>query len=104
MRNTFIQLCILILAITGIHFLKFMQSGFINGRIYPAGLRNTVVAISGDDSVKTVSENGSFGLMVKPGIWKVIVYSKDMPANVVRENLMVKERKNISLGEIRLSE
>ncbi len=67
-------------------------------------MRNTVVAINGDDSVKTVSENGSFGLIVKPGIWKVVVYTKNAPANLIKDKITVTERKNISLGEIRLVE
>lgn len=103
-RTSLIQLCIIIVAITGIHSFKIMKSGFINGKIYPAALNNTIVAIDGKDSVSAISENGSFGLMVKPGLWKIMVFSKGLPLGVVRKEVRVLEGKDVSLGEIRLTE
>jgi len=103
-RNSIFQLCFILLAITGIHSFKIMKSGFINGRIYPSGVKNTIVAIDGTDSVTTISENGSFGMMVKPGTWKILVYSKGLPVGIVRKDVKVVEGKDISLGEIWLTE
>lgn len=104
MRKALVELCLLLLAITGIHTLKIMQNGSINGKVYPAGIVKSVVAVNGTDSVITMSENGNFALIVKPGVWKVIFAVNKQTRNVIRENVQVTEGKNINLGEIRLSE
>ena len=102
MRKASLQLCFLLLAITGIHSFKIMQSGFINGKVYPSDNIESVVAVNGTDSVKVTSENGYFALMVKPGIWKVIVDAKQPYKNIIQENVEVSGGKNIDLGEMRL--
>jgi len=84
--------------------MRFMQTGFIKGKLYPAYWSNSVVAVNGKDSVKVKSENGYFGMRVKPGVWKVVVDAKEHAGNVVREKVEVNEGENINLGEIRLSE
>ena len=104
MRKALLELCLIVLAITGIHTLKIMQSCSINGKVYPAGAVKSVVAVNGTDSVITISENGNFALMVRPGVWKVIFAMNKQTRNVVRENVQVTEGKSINLGEIRLSQ
>ncbi len=102
MRKAFLELFLLVIAIAGIHTVRIMRSGFINGKVYPANIPGTVVAVNGEDSVIATSKNGYFGMRVPPGMWKVIV--KARPGNVVRENLEVNEGQNVNLGEIRLTE
>ncbi|HTQ28440.1 MAG TPA: hypothetical protein VMI35_09940 [Puia sp.] len=105
MRRAFVELCLILVAIIGIHTTRIIQhSGFIKGKLYPAGPGSSVVAINGRDSVKVVSEHGYFGMRVKPGTWKVIIDVNDHGANVVRENLQVGEGQDINLGEIRMTE
>jgi hypothetical protein len=104
MRTALLELCIILIAIIGVHTMRLMQTGFIKGKLYPAGWSNKVVAISGTDSVKVLSENGYFGMRVKPGVWKVVVDAKEHAGNVIRENVEVSEGENINLGEIRLTE
>lgn len=103
MRKALLELCLLVMAIVGVHTARIMRSGFINGKVYPAGVAESVVAVSGEDSVKVISKNGYFGMRVEPGLWKVIVTAHPKN-NVVRENLEVNEGQNINLGEIRLTE
>src|ERR1035437_1557027 len=104
MRKAALELFCLLLIITSIHTLRIMRSGFINGKVYPANSIESVMAVNGTDSVKTMSENGSFAIMVNPGIWKVVVAMKEQTRNVIRENVEVTGGKEINLGEIRLSE
>ena len=104
MRKALLELCLLIAAIAGIHTVRVMRSGFINGKLYPANTNESVLAINGDDSVRTFSKNGYFGMKVKPGIWKVIVAAKSQTGNIVRDNLEVNEGQNVNLGEIKLTE
>jgi hypothetical protein len=104
MRKAFVELCIILLAIIGIHTARLMHGAIINGKLLPAKSENSVLAISGTDSVRAISKNGYFGLRVKPGIWKVVVGMNDRTSNVIRENLKVDDGENINLGEIRVSE
>jgi hypothetical protein len=104
MRKALLELCILVAGIVGIHTARIMRSGFINGKVYPANIAESVVAVNGGDSVKVISKNGYFGMRVEPGLWKVIVTARPKNNNVVRENLEVNEGQNINLGEIRLTE
>jgi hypothetical protein len=104
MRKAGVELCVVLLVIASIHTLRIMRSGFINGKVYPANSVESVMAVNGTDSVKAVSEDGSFAMMLNPGIWKVVVGMKEQTRNVIRENVEVIGGKQINLGEIRLSE
>jgi hypothetical protein len=104
MRRALAELCLILLGIIGIHSVRIMQSGYIKGKLYPAGPGNSIVAINGTDSVKVESRNGDFGMRVTPGVWKVVVGVKERTGNVIRENLEVNQGENINLGIIRLSE
>jgi hypothetical protein len=68
-----VQLCFLIISITGIHAIKIMRTPSIKGKVSPAKNVKEVVMISRKDSVKASVENGAFNVAVSPGIWKVII-------------------------------
>jgi hypothetical protein len=104
MRRNALELCLVLCVIAGIHTWRIMRTGTINGKVFPATTVESVMAVSGTDSVKTISENGSFAMMVDPGTWKVLVAMKEQTPNVIRENVEVTSGKQIDLGEIRLSE
>jgi hypothetical protein len=104
MRKAFVELCFILVAIIGIHTARVMKGSFINGKLLHANGDNSVLAISGRDSVRAVSKNGYFGLHVRPGTWKVVVGLNDGAGNVVRENVKVDDGENINLGEISVSE
>ena len=61
MRKAHLELLLIIIAIIGIHSARSSQGGFINGKLYPMNAGESVVAISGKDSVKSLSRNGYFG-------------------------------------------
>ncbi len=104
MRTALLEFCLVVTAIVCIHTVRIMRSSTIKGKVYPANVAESIVAINGSDSVKAISKNGYFGMKVKPGIWKVIVGMNTPVKNVVRERLEVTEGENINLGEIRLAE
>lgn len=105
MRKAFFQLCLLISAIACVHAVRILRTASINGMVYPANLKESFLATSGSDSVRTVSKNGHFNMKVAPGMWKVVVdFKTGSNSSVIRENLEVNEGENINLGEIRLSE
>jgi hypothetical protein len=62
----------------------------------------SVLAVSGSDSVRAISEDGQFALMVNPGTWKVIVAGKEN--SVICDHVEVSEGKKTNLGEIRFSQ
>ena len=103
MRTALFELCLIIVAIAGIHTTRIEQKSLVNGKLYPATGSDMVLAVSGNDSVRTMSKDGYFNMKLKPGVWKVVV-AKTRVINVVRENLEVGEGEKINLGEIRLSE
>jgi hypothetical protein len=104
MRKALTELGLIVAGIVIFHTVRTMRSGSINGKVYPANEAESVVAVNGSDSVRTMSKNGYFGMKVRPGVWKVIVAVKKQPGNVVMENLQVNQGENINLGEIRLAE
>ena len=104
MRKAVWELNFVILAIICIHVVSALPSGFISGKIYPVNMGESVVAIRGTDSVRTMSKNGFFVMRVRPGHWKIIVSGKEQTQNIVRDNLIVNQGQQVNLGEIRLTE
>jgi len=104
MRRALVELSLVLLAVICVHTVTIMRSGSIHLRVYPAHLGESVMAISGTDSVRAMSRDGYFGMKVRPGTWKVVVANKELTQNVIRENLLVNQGENINLGEIRLAE
>lgn len=104
MRMALLELCLIITAVICIHTVRIVHGESINGKVFPANVAESVIAVNGNDSVRAISKNGYFGMKVKPGVWKIMVGMKAQPTNVIRENLEVTEGENINLGEIRLSE
>jgi hypothetical protein len=104
MRKAGLELFLLVVVITGMHTFKIMKIGSIKGRVYPSNTLESVVAVNGTDSVRAMSENGSFAMILRPGVWKVIFAVRQQARNIIRDNIEVAEGKNTNLGEIRLSE
>lgn len=105
MRKAGWELGLVLVFVIFLHTLRITKSGYINGKVFPANSAQSVMAVNGTDSVKTISENGSFAMMVNPGTWKVVVVAmNEQTRNVIRENVEVTGGKEINLGEIRLSE
>jgi hypothetical protein len=103
MRRGTLELCLLIVAIIGIHAERTMHSGTIEGSVYPSNLSPSVVAVRGNDSVKVFSnDEGHFGMRLQPGTWKVIFAVKSQ--GLVEKNVNVLEGQRVDLGEIKFAE
>lgn len=102
MRNAIVQLCLIVMVITGVHAMRLMQANTINGKVPTADALRFVWAIQGKDSVIAPAINGSFALKVKPGIWKVLLHTKYPYKNMVIDHVIVNDGKATDLGEIKL--
>jgi hypothetical protein len=99
-----LELCLIIMVVIGIHAERLLHNGSIEGRISPSKASPSVIAVRGNDSVKVVSNNGHFGMELRPGDWKLIFAVKDYNGNSTEKKVQVLEGQRINLGEIRLAQ
>jgi hypothetical protein len=104
MRRGFLELCLIIVAVIGIHAERLMHNGSIEGRITPAHSSPSVIAVRGNDSIKVSSKNGHFGVDLRPGDWKLIFALKEFNSYPTEKNVQVLEGQRVDLGEIRLKQ
>ncbi len=104
MRRGMLELCLIIVAVIGIHAERLLHNGSIEGRISPATPSPSVVAVRGGDSVRVISSEGHFGMELQPGEWKIIIGSNDLNIPRTEKNIQVTEGKRIDLGEIRIAQ
>jgi hypothetical protein len=104
MRRGLLELCLIIIVIIGIHAERAMHSGSVEGSVYPSNLTPSVVAIQGDDSVKTSSNDGHFGMRLQPGIWKLVFVAKTPSLGSVEKRVSVSEGQRVNLGQIKFTE
>ncbi len=102
MRNAIVQLCFIVMVITGIHAMRLMQANTINGKVASPDALQYVWAVQGKDSVIVAAYRGQFALKVKPGVWKVLLHTQTPYKNMVIENVVVSDGKATDLGEIKL--
>ena len=72
----------------------------ITGRITPVDGANIAWAIGGRDSSTSNIVNGSFHLVVKPGLYKVVIDANEPYKDAILENIGVTEGQTIDIGEI----
>jgi hypothetical protein len=102
MRNAIVQLCLIVMVITGIHAMRLMQANTINGKVASPDALQFVWAVQGKDSVIVPAIHGEFALKVKPGVWKLLLHTQTPYKNMVIENVVVSDGKATDLGEIKL--
>jgi hypothetical protein len=59
--------------VIGLHASRAMHQTNITGKVFSLRDSVWVYAVSGNDSLKTMVNNGEFRFKVKPGSWKVTV-------------------------------
>jgi len=104
MRRGLLELCLIIIAVIGIHAERLLHNGTIEGRISPAIATPSIIAVRGSDSVNVISNNGHFGTDLRPGDWKLIFASSEYNAVPTEKRVQVLEGQRINLGEIRLTQ
>ncbi|HLK31038.1 MAG TPA: hypothetical protein VKT28_20840 [Puia sp.] len=102
MKNAFVQLCLIVLVITGIHAMRLIKANTINGKVNSPEALEFAWAIKGSDSVIVAASNGYFSLRVQPGIWKVLLHTKNPYKNIIINNVLVSDGRSTELGEIKL--
>jgi hypothetical protein len=104
MRRGMLELCLIIVVVIGIHAERLLHNGSIEGRISPAN-PSSVIAVRGNDSIKIKSDDGHFGMELRPGDWKLIFAAKEYNGVAPTEKkVQVFEGRRIDLGEIRLDQ
>jgi hypothetical protein len=104
MRKGFLELCLIIVVVIGIHAERLLHNGSIEGRISPALASPSVIAVRGNDSVKVNSSDGHFGIELQPGDWKLIFAVKEFNGLPTEKKVQVLEGQRINLGEIKLNQ
>ncbi len=104
MRRGFLELCLIIVVVIGIHAERLLHNGSVVGSISPAMASPSVIAVRGNDSIKVNSRNGHFGVDLQPGDWKLIFAVRNVSGSPTEKKVQVLEGQRINLGEIRLNE
>ena len=93
-------LIIVLAAITSLAFDRARTS--IIGRINPVDGGGIAWLISKTDTLETSISQGQFGFDVKPGVYTLLIDSRDPYRDILMENLNVKLNETLDLGEIPL--
>jgi hypothetical protein len=102
MRNAMVQLCLVLIGVSGIHAVRLLQTSSFHVQVFPAAAVNSVWAIQGRDSVEMTKVDGEYYLrFINPGHWQVSVKTKEPYANAQYE-MDVKPGADRDLGAIRL--
>jgi hypothetical protein len=104
MQRGLLELCLIIVVVIGIHAERLLHNGSIVGKISPANPSPSIIAIQGNDSVKVLTNDGHFGMELKPGDWKLIFAVKEYNAVHTEKRVQVMEGQRLNLGEIRLTQ
>lgn len=99
----YLKLCLVILAISGLHAIKIMRTPSLRGVVVPEDKIKTIWAVQGLDSTEIKNSDGSFNVKIKPGIWRIIINTKEPSQTTsVLYRVEATEGKNIDLGQISL--
>jgi hypothetical protein len=101
MKKIAIILCAFFIIMSAFVSRNSAKSG-IMGTIDPPEGALKIWAISGTDSISTVTSTGKFIIEVKPGAWKLIIEAAKPYKNYVVENVNVQEGQMTDTGVIKL--
>jgi hypothetical protein len=103
-KNILLEVISLILISVLVAF-QSVQSSVI-GKITPSDAADAVMAIAKNDTLRTSMRatitNGRFAMDVKPGIYKIIVDTRDPYQDVILDDIEVKPGQTTDLGDIRV--
>lgn len=101
MKKLSIILCTVFIVMSSLITPDRFKSG-ITGTVEPPEGAMKIWAISGTDSIATVTSSGKFSLELKPGSWKVVVQAAKPYKNYSIENIVVLENQFSDTGVIKL--
>jgi hypothetical protein len=103
MRNAMVQLCLVIIGVSGIHAVRLLQTSSFHVRMFPADGADRVWAVHGRDSVEMMNINGEYILRsINPGQWEINVEATEPFHNTRFDVRDVKPGTDLDLGEIHL--
>lgn len=103
MRNAILQLCLVIIGISGIHAVRLLQTSSFRVRMYPSNGAGRVWAVQGKDSIEMMNVNGEYIVRsINPGPWQISVEAAGPYRNAHFNLSNVKPGTDLDLGEIRL--
>ena len=73
MKNGYVQLCVLFIAIIGMHTAKFMRNSPTKAQVAPSKNVKNIFQVSTADSLNTTAKNGNLNLSVLPGLWNMFI-------------------------------
>lgn len=96
-----LQLCLVLIGVTGVHAVKLLQTSSIHTRILPADSAERVWAIHGNDSLRMSGAEGEYFVNgIVPGGWQVHIEARKPFQNVRMKSIEVRPGLNKDLGEI----
>lgn len=77
MKNAFLQLCLVLIGVTGVHAVKLLQTSSLHVKVLPMESADRVLAIHGKDTLTMQESDGEYFLpAVEPGIWQIRIDAK----------------------------
>ena len=102
MRNGVPALLCISAIIIASHTYRSVEAGNVSGQILPVNVIHSVVAVQGKDSIRILSDNGSFGLNLAPGKWKLVIPVHEKTPAYIERTLNVNRGERIDLGQIHM--
>ena len=104
MKNAIVQLTLVVIGVSSVHAVKFLQSSTIHTKIFPASGAERVWAINGKDSLRMISsDDGEYYLVtVHPGSWELRIDAKKPYKDIIVKAVDVKPGTQKNMGEFTL--
>lgn len=101
MRNAFLQLCLVLIGVTGVHAVKLLQTSSLHTKVLPVDAAEKVMAVHGTDTLYLQESDGEYFLpTVHPGNWRIIIEARKPFQTPAEKSVEVGSGSNVDLGEI----
>lgn len=97
-------LIITILVVGSLYAVKAKQSSGITGTVSPAEQVAAVLAIGGNDTIKTTMKDEHFVVAAGAGTYKLIIKAKAPYKDALLDNIIITEGKLLDVGAIQLKQ
>ena len=98
MRNTMLQLCLVVIGVTSVHAVKLLKTASLHARVFPIEGIERVWAVQGRDSLPMMGSEGDFYLTnVHPGRWQIRV---DARAPYQDASFEIKDARPATTGDL----
>jgi hypothetical protein len=103
MKNTLVQLGLVLLGVSSVHAVKLLQTSSIHARISPGYGAEKVWAIQGSDTVRMLGTDDQYYITtLHPGNWRIWIEAKRPYTDARIDVMNIRPGMNKDLGEIQL--